>query len=101
MKSYAQVLGLDQNNRKDGTNETIAESNPNVVMTKTINVTKQNKEKSLQQTIDKMQNQINKLINLVTELTKSVISDETKKMEIMQQMNGIKDVEKIYESSDV
>ena len=48
-----------------------------------------------------MQNQINKLINLVTELTKSVISDETKKMEIMQQMNGIKDVEKINESSDV
>ena len=83
MKSYAQVLRLDQNNRKDGTNETIAESNPNVVTTKTRNVTKQNKEKSLQQTIDKMQNQINKLINLVTELTKLVISDETKKIEIM------------------
>ena len=40
-----------------------------------------------------MQNKIDALINLVTELTKSVISNETKKKEIMQQMKSIKEVE--------
>ena len=40
-----------------------------------------------------MKNKIDALINLVTELTKSVITDETKKIEMMQQMKSIKEVE--------
>ena len=37
VKSYAQVLGFDQNNRKDGTKENIDETNP---MAKVIKATK-------------------------------------------------------------
>ena len=55
----------------------------------------------MQQTIDKLQNQINKPINLVTELTNSVMSDETKKLEIMELMKSIKDVKKSNESLEV
>ena len=98
VKLHAQVLGFDQNNRKDGTKENVDEINP---IAKVIKATKQNKEKSLQRTINKLQNQINKLINLVTELTNSAMSDETKKLEIIELMKSVKGVEKSNESLEI
>ena len=55
----------------------------------------------MQQTIVKLQNQINQLINLVIELTQSVIADDGKKLEIISKMNDIKNVEKSTDNPEV
>ena len=94
MKSYAQVLGIDSNdNKNDENNENSRVINQQDPMKKNSNASPQQNESSLTQTINKMQSQIDKLINLVTELNKTIIDDEAKKIEIIEQMNSIKDIE--------
>jgi len=102
MKSYAQAIGLDQNNGKVSSKNVIPESKSyGTEGYKVVEKINHSNEKLLQQTIDKMQIKIDKLIGLVMALTEIVTTDEEKKSEIMKAMNEIKDIEEMKISSEV
>ena len=88
------MLELEANNRKESLNGNVSVSNSHADQpTMVMEYENQNKEKSMQQTIEILQRQIKKSINLVTESTQSVTSDDEKKLEIMQKMKDIRKVE--------